>query len=194
MEDHHKRPPAEKIFQFEKQEVAIDDFECEGFVLDIGGGGEGVIGALKGKQVVAIDSNRRELEEAANGPLKVIMDARELQFLDGTFEVVTAFFGLMYIGQADHERVFQEVFRVLKPGGRFLVWDVMIPERIDATKEYYMVPIMVKLPDREIDTGYGQRLPEKAQDVPYYCDLAVRAGFRVVGERERGEIFFLQLW
>jgi len=45
--------------------------------LDIGGGGEGVIGQMKGKQVIAIDPNRRELEEAADGPLKIVMDARE---------------------------------------------------------------------------------------------------------------------
>ena len=37
-------------------------------ILDIGGGGEGIIGKLKGEQVVAIDPNKRELEEAARRP------------------------------------------------------------------------------------------------------------------------------
>jgi hypothetical protein len=63
-----------------------------GYVLDIGGGGEGVIGRMEGLQVVAIDTREDELLEAPEGPLKVVMDARDLQFLDGTFFAATAFF------------------------------------------------------------------------------------------------------
>ena len=49
--------------------------------MDIGGGGRGVIGELKGKQVIAIDINKRELEEAPDGPLKVVMDATDYRIL-----------------------------------------------------------------------------------------------------------------
>ena len=51
-----------------------------------------MIGLLKGKQVVAIDSNQDELIEAADGPLKIIMDATRLEFLDDSFNLVTAFY------------------------------------------------------------------------------------------------------
>ena len=39
--------------------------DLRGSILDIGGGGEGVIGRLYGRQVVAIDNRQEELDEAA---------------------------------------------------------------------------------------------------------------------------------
>ena len=73
MEDHHPEISEDRIIFFERQEVVVDDFEAPGYILDIGGGGEGIIGRLKGEQVIAIDPNRRELEGAAGGPLKIVM-------------------------------------------------------------------------------------------------------------------------
>ena len=127
--------PEERILFFDVQEVPLHDFEASGYILDIGGGGEGIIGRLKGEQVIAIDPSIRELEEAPSGPLKVVMDARDLQFLDSTFLTATAFFTLMYIKAADHERVLSEVLRALKPGGRFLIWEVVLPPRPEEGKE-----------------------------------------------------------
>jgi ubiquinone/menaquinone biosynthesis C-methylase UbiE len=93
---------------FERELVVVDDFEAEGLVLDIGGGGEGVIGRIKGDQVIAIDPNRRELEEAAEGPLKIIMDATNLQFLDESFNTVTSFYTLICIEEKDALRLTRE--------------------------------------------------------------------------------------
>lgn len=49
--------------------------ELTGSVLDIGGGGEGIIGRLYGKNVTAIDIRQEELDEAPEGPTKLCMDA-----------------------------------------------------------------------------------------------------------------------
>lgn len=38
--------------------------DLHGSILDIGGGGEGVIGLLYGSQVTAIDNRQEELDEA----------------------------------------------------------------------------------------------------------------------------------
>lgn len=38
--------------------------ELEGAILDVGGGGEGVIGRIYGPRVVAIDNRQEELDEA----------------------------------------------------------------------------------------------------------------------------------
>ena len=54
----------DNYYLFEQVELEVKDFESKGFILDIGGGGEGVIGRLKGKDVVAIDLRIEELEEA----------------------------------------------------------------------------------------------------------------------------------
>ena len=77
---------------FPRVEWKLDHIDRDGFILDIGGGGEGVIGKLMGEKVIAIDFKKEELLEAAEGPLNIIMDARELKFLDESLQTVTAFF------------------------------------------------------------------------------------------------------
>lgn len=184
MTNDHAEPAEDAIYYLEQQELTVDDFGAEGYVLDIGGGGEGIIGKLKGNQVVAIDPNKRELEEAAAGPLKIIMDARDLQFLDCSFSVATSFFSLMYIKAPDHAKVFDEVFRVLTLGRRFLIWDVLLPQRLDQNKDIVAFPLLVKLPDEEVSTGYGCSWPDKEQDLAYYAQLAQDAAFEVVTQSQ----------
>ena len=189
----HKIPPEESIFRFEKQVLTIDGFDVQGYILDIGGGGEGVIGQLKGQQVIAIDISKEELEEAPDGPLKIIMDARDLKFLDNTFNTATSFFTMMYIRGSDHEKVFNEVFRVLVSGGRFLIWDNIFLQRPDKKKEFGLVTLRVKLPNKEIAAGYGVRWPEDVHDLSYYVKLAEKVGFKVPTRKEKNHIFFLEL-
>ena len=193
MEDHHPEISEDRIFFFERQEVVVDDFDARGYILDIGGGGRGVIGKLKGEQVIAIDPSRRELEDAPAGPLKIVMDATDLQFLDGTFGAATSFFTLMYIKGPDHEKVFSEVFRVLQPGGRFFVWDAIFPPRLDPEKDVAVVSLLVKLPDEEITAVYGHLWPDEGRDLPYYVRLAENAGFSIIALREQGQVLLLEL-
>src|SRR5690242_814395 len=122
-------PP--KMHQFARQDFVVADFQAAGYILDIGGGGEGIIGQMKPKQVIAIDLSKRELEEAPAGPLKIVMDATDLKFLDASFETATAFFSLMYMRPEVQKRVFAEVYRVLNVGGRWLVWDAVIPRALE---------------------------------------------------------------
>jgi ubiquinone/menaquinone biosynthesis C-methylase UbiE len=134
------------------------------------------------------------LAEAAPGPLKIVMDARDLQFLDETFDTATAFFALMYLkSKLDYERVFAEVSRVLKPGGQFLIWDVTLPGRLDEEKELFAIPLLVKVGGQEIETGYAQRWPGEAHDLPFYVGLAEVSGFRVVKQNQESRTFFLRL-
>ena len=47
MSNHDSAPLEERFFLFEQQEVTVHDFESLGYILDIGGGGEGIIGILR---------------------------------------------------------------------------------------------------------------------------------------------------
>jgi len=184
----------DRYFVYERQTVTVDDFEASGYVLDVGGGGEGIIGVLKGDQVVAIDLRKSELEEAPDGPLKIVVDAREMVFLDRTFDTATAFFSLMYLKSTpDYQKVFAEVFRVLKPGGQFLVWDASIARPAETDKPSYVILLRVLVKDQEIETGYGQPWPEEPHNAASYINLAEEAQFRLAKEREDGRLFFLEL-
>jgi SAM-dependent methyltransferase len=180
------------IFTFEPVKLEVKDFESGGLILDIGGGGEGVIGRLKGKQAVAIDLRMDELEEAVDVPLKVVMDARKLSFLDGTFHTATAFFSLMYMKtRDDHKKVMSEAWRVLKSGGHLHLWDVDLSKRADTKKEFYLVRLRYRVGDYEKGTGYGMRWPDEPRNEGYYLQLAEEAGFQLLITERNKHIFYL---
>ena len=188
-----ERPKPEEILRHARLEVVLPDFPAEGLIMDIGGGGEGVIGQLKGKQVVAVDLSKRELEEAPGQPLiKIVMDARDLKFLDKTFDTATVFFTFMYIVPADHAKVFQEIQRVLRPGGQLLIWDVVFPRKTDPRQVYVMYPLHIQLPGKAINTGYGVKINE-GQGADHYLELAAAAGFEVVSRKDEAGWFHLEL-
>jgi len=194
MSDQSEKSLEERYYVYERQLVTVDDFPSSGHILDIGGGGEGIIGLLKGQDVIAIDTNRRELEEAAEGALKIVMDARDLQFLDDAFNTATAFFSLMFLKESsDYRKVLDEIFRVLRPGGRFLIWDTTISERPEVPQPSYAVLLTVHVKDLEIETGYGQPWPVELHDLSFYEALAQETGFRVEGHETEGHFFFLRL-
>ncbi len=195
MSDHHDSPPDDRMHFFDSQTVRVHDFESTGFILDIGGGGEGIIGLLKGQEVIALDLRKEELEEAPPGPLKIVMDAKELQFLDGAFGTATAFFSLMYLkSREDQQKVLAEVFRVLRSGGQFLIWDASVPQRPEGEEsDIYVVMLSVSVADQTIGTGYGQPWPPETRDLAYYLDLAAGVGFRVTEQRQDGRLIFLHL-
>ena len=181
-------------YQFEQVALEVEDFESEGFILDIGGGGEGVIGRLKGKDVVAIDIRRDELEEAVEGPLKIVMDATDLKFLGDSFNTATAFFSLMYVrSQEDQRKIFEEIWRVLNSGGYFHMWDVDLSERPETDKEMYVVFLRYRVGEDEIGTGYGQRWPDEPRSRGYYIALAEAVGFRLIRSEQNKHTFYLLL-
>jgi tetratricopeptide (TPR) repeat protein len=183
-----------KAVYFDRQEVTIPDFPADGDILDIGGGGEGVIGQLKGNQVLSIDPSKEELENAPSTNLKIVMDGRDLKFVDNSFNTAAIFYTLMYISPEDHEKVFLEVKRVLKHGGRLLIWDVNLPVWKDASKEFGVYRFKFRLPHKEIETGYGARFPTSFPlNMQYYMNLAQKTGFKIIASKNDEPSFYLEL-
>lgn len=182
-----------RVLRLERLELAVSDFKASGYILDIGGGGEGIIGRMKPQQTVAIDLFKSELLEAPQGPLKIIMDASDLKFLDASFETVTAFFSLMYMKPEVQEKVFSEAFRVMRPNGRFLIWDATIPTAPDGNYDLVVYRFSFKLPNEQVQTGYGTRWPDRKLDLTHYRRLAEKAGFVVETASEQGRTFKMEL-
>lgn len=170
----------ERLFVVDNQKIIIKrDIKGEK-LLDVGGGGEGVIGLCYKERVTAIDPSRQELIEAPEGPLKIVMDAKELGFLDNTFDAATAFFTMMYIPMMDLEKVFREIYRVIREGGEFHLWDSVIPKYDGSERDIYVIRLEIALPDIEVKTGYGTLRKNREQDLNYFIDLGKKVGFNII--------------
>ena len=182
----------QQYYATKKQTIEMKPIDTKGIILDIGGGGEGIIGRLNGKQVVAIDIRLDELQETKNDGLKVVMDATDLTFLPSSFDVVTSFFSLMYIKNDNHLKVFKEIHKVLRSNGKFHIWDVRIPQK-HTDEKIFVIPLEVILPGGKVNTGYGVGWENKEQDLKYFKDLAGKTGYKIIGEWAKDETFYLEL-
>ncbi|MFX0105451.1 MAG: class I SAM-dependent methyltransferase [Candidatus Hodarchaeota archaeon] len=186
----------ERAFMLETQKIDLTDIIQEGRILDIGGGGEGIIGQLKGENVVAIDLMKEELEGSSKAgdtkSLKIIMDATELMFLDDSFDIVTAFFSMMYMSIEDQNGVFKEIYRVLKAQGDLLIWDLNIPNRGNNEKDFFGITLEVKISGKTIEVGYATSW-DKEQNIEYFIQLARKIGFKIIEQKLNEHYFFLRL-
>ena len=146
--------------------------ELSGSILDLGGGGEGVIGRVYGADVTAIDVRQEELDEAPDGPRKLCMDACALAFPNESFAHVTAFYFFMYLEKAQFGAALSEAFRVLTPGGGLHIWDAAIERAAP-----FLVSLAIDAAGTPVHTTYGVQKPDAAQDADGLCTLACAAGF-----------------
>jgi len=181
-----------KLSRRPKAKVFLE--RLDGFVVDIGAGGEGTIAKTCGRETVCVDISKREIGEArSRGAVAnwVVCDACSMPFRNGTFDVATFFFSLMYIKTFEGKQaVMGEAKRVLKSGGLLHLWDATIREKPDL----YVVFVEANLPDGErIYTGYGVKGKEKEQTLELISRLALEAGFKVTGESCKNGIFRLEM-
>lgn len=159
-----------------------------GNILDLGGGGEGIISLVYPGQVIAMDNRLEELEEAPEGPIKIVMDAGKMTFASNCIDNVTAFYSLMYMLKSEHTTIVSEIRRVLKPGGHLYIWDVDI-EKADP----FIIDLEIDANGILINTTYGVGKEDAAQNSDYYKELIKTAGFKLLHE-EDGEGQFYQCW
>ena len=162
--------------------------ELRGRILDIGGGGEGIIGRLYPNQVVAIDICQDELDEAPMGFEKILMDATQLKFEDNSFNHVTSFYTLMFMSAADQECAISEDARVLVNGGELHIWDCDI---LSAYPEPFCVDVTVCLPNENISATYGIIKTDTQNEISI-TKLCLHAGFVLVCQSRSKHGFYLR--
>lgn len=178
-----------KCYETQRQYIDISNVELLGRILDIGGGGEGIISQHCGNSVIAIDKRADELAETPDVGTKIIMDACQLNFLDGYFDNVTCFYTLMYMDLLHIKRFLSEAYRTMKTGAMLWVWDAIIPAK--TTSEVFVAQLEVTISNaRIIKTGYGASW-HKEQSLETIKDLCEKAGFHYESGSEKDESFFL---
>lgn len=161
--------------------------EWNGRILDIGGGGEGIIGRLYTDQVVAIDICQDELDDAPAGFEKILMDATHLKFENNSFDHVTSFYTFMFMSTEEQKRAVAEAKRVLKKNGELHIWDCSIPS---AYPEPFCIDVAVQLPDEHISATYGV-VKTDSQDESHVVEMCLRAGLMLVTQKHSKYGFFL---
>ncbi len=104
--------------------------------------------------------------------------------------MVTSFFTLLCVERERQEKVFEEVHRILKEDGRFLIWDVRIPDKFEG-KPFFLMRLEIDLSDEKVSTSY--EVPLAHQDIECFKDLAAKTRFKVLDEWIRDEIFYFEL-
>lgn len=122
-------------------------------VLDIaaGTGTSSAAFAKSGAEVVAVDFSPGMIAEGRTRHPDLTFvegDAEELPFPVRSFDAVTISFGLRNVNNP--QKALQEMYRVLKPGGRLVVCEFSHPERALMTGSYhgylkYVMPIMARI-------------------------------------------------
>ncbi|MHA2339596.1 MAG: class I SAM-dependent methyltransferase [Candidatus Hodarchaeales archaeon] len=165
------------VFQPPQQEIIINEIP-DGKIIDIGGGGEGIIAQIGGKNVTVIDRSQNEIDEAkdkAPDAKWVVADSRDLPQNIGSFDNATAFFSGMYMINSDKKKTFQEVAKIIPLGGELWIWDAVISLK----KEKFLIMMKVTLPNQKlINTGYGVKA--KLQNINEYENMLSSTGFQVI--------------
>ena len=158
-----------------------------GTILDVGGGGEGVIGQIYGNRVMSIDNRQDELDEAPNCCEKRLMDAMNLLFPDSTFDNVTFFYSLMYMSHDTQSKAIKEALRVLKSGGKLCIWDANIRS---AYPDPFIVDLDIVSTEIRIQTTYGI-VKNEAQNFETVLEYLKNSGQTAITGSVRDEQFFI---
>jgi SAM-dependent methyltransferase len=176
----------DRIYFYEKETISLSKIITDGIILDIGGGGEGIIGKINGKNVLSIDRLKEELEEVENDAIKIVMDASDLKLLDNSIDIVTSFFTLMYINKEKINIVFSEMSRVLKNNGKLYIWDIII-ERNEENKDIVCVPVDIKINNKLIHVDYGVNWKNNEQNKDMFLKIATEVGLSLIKDNSIGK-------
>jgi len=157
----------------DKQYINLQDFIINGRILDIGGGGEGIMAQCLGDGIVVIDKRKDELEEAPEIGIKIVMDACNLQFLDNTFDHITCFYSLMYMSEASVKKCLSEAYRALKSGGCLWIWDAVMS--YPATADVFLAPLDICFVNGVHTTptyGISWHKEQSLESIAQFCEAA----------------------
>ncbi|MFW9962375.1 MAG: class I SAM-dependent methyltransferase [Candidatus Sifarchaeia archaeon] len=171
------------------QKITLERVSTEGLILDIGGGGEGLVSRIEEGRVCALDIRMSEVREAQiHGNLSnwFVADGSQLCFKDSVFDTVTLWFSLGFMSDWKTKReVLGAAYRVLKNNGKLSILASHIPE----TGDSLIFWATFTFPDgTRSKIGYGLR-GRQNQTLPRVLEVISEVGFNQHQFEDHGEWF-----
>ena len=187
MPDTEHRPISS--FSTPLQSIHLPELPAEGRLIDIGGGGEGLVSRIGEARVCAVEINMNKIREAqihGSGPQWILCDGRTLCFQNEAFDTATMWFSLDYMTDwKTKQAVLLEVHRTLKPAGTISI----VSSRITCIEDRFVLNLVYFLPDGTVGkTGYGVR-GNQGQTAERTSKLLRNLGFRLT-KTEDNEYWF----
>jgi ubiquinone/menaquinone biosynthesis C-methylase UbiE len=170
-------PESQSLLETQVKKINLQHFSGKGLILDIGGGGEGLVSRIDGDRTCALDIRMSEIREAqihGQSSNWFAADGANLCFNDEVFDIVTLWFSLGYMNNwTTKHAVFEAAHRVLKKNGRLSIMASRIPE----SNERLIFWAEFTLPDgTNSRIGYGVKGGQN-QTLPRILELATKVGF-----------------
>jgi ubiquinone/menaquinone biosynthesis C-methylase UbiE len=180
------------LIETKAQKINLQEISGRGLILDIGGGGEGLVSRIEGDRVCALDIRMSEIREAqihGHSSNWFVADGATLCFKDEVFDIVTLWFSLGYMSDWSTKlAVLESAYRVLKKNGRLSIMACHIPESI----ERLIFWASFTLPDGTLSkTGYGV-IGGQNQTCPRVLQIITKAGFKKHIHEDHNEWFKIE--
>jgi ubiquinone/menaquinone biosynthesis C-methylase UbiE len=136
--------------------IELNELPAMGRIIDVGGGGEGLVSRIRGPQVCAVDIDMNKIREAQIYGFEsqwLLADGQALAAKDASFDTATLWFSLGFIRDwSAKEQVVDEIVRVLKPDGLISI----LGATIDCSEERFVLRGKFSFPDGSISQmSYG---------------------------------------
>lgn len=158
-------------------------------ILDVGGGGEGLVARVAGSRVCVVDINIDKIREARIHEEQANWfncDGASLCFKSASFDMAMLWFSLGYM-RSWHlkESILQEVNRVLAQEGRLSIWAC----RIDCEEPGLLLRTDIVFPDGTLSRfGFGLA-GQQNQTLDTVSKMLASSGFQIERSHEEGYIF-----
>lgn len=96
------------------EEAEKDNFKPEIYTLD--------------ESVTQIERARKNIPDIDEAHITQA-DIRETRFPDNKFDSVVIKMGVHELPQAEQPKIFKEMYRIIKPGGKFVIWELALNEK-----------------------------------------------------------------
>lgn len=176
-------------FETPLQDIKLRHIRHEGLIVDIGGGGEGLVSRVETTRVCAVDISLNKIREALIHGLVsqwLLSDGRALPVKDDVFDVATLWFSLGYIQDWKvKNQLMSELVRVLKPSGCISI----IGAKIDCNEARFILRAHFRFPDGTVSQmSYGMRGAQE-QNVDSVAEMLRQTGYQDIAFEDNGHWF-----